>query len=302
MSSTGTYTVKGHDHEYEDIADTCIWCGVTKHPDGGMIACKRRRKRVKATSDEILSRRIAKTVTTGQATLALGEGVTPTGGHGKGKAVAGRCYETHPPLVIDEGLPPVYGGSCGHPAVADADVYIGFDGNMKQTYRSFPWKKGDEFLYHISDMSPPKDEASFVKMLKWVHAQLEAGAKVHAGCIGGHGRTGLFFAALRYHITGDENAIEYVREHYCKKAVESEKQVNFLAKLGLKKAKPTKSFSSSATYVTSSSGALPSGGGYQGWSGSGTNSGTMLKLDSGEERATPIPCNGNVWGSALDEV
>lgn len=137
-----------------------------------------------------------------------------------------RCYESHPPLKIGEYT--IYGGSCAHPIVKDADVYVGFDLSMRSTSRAYPWEAGEEFLYYIQDMSVPEDPASFKKFIAYLSAQLIAQKKVHLGCIGGHGRTGLVLAALVTYMTGELDSISYVRKNYCEKAVESAKQVDFL--------------------------------------------------------------------------
>ncbi len=59
---------------------------------------------------------------------------------------------------------------------------------------------------------------------------LRAGFKVGWGCIGGHGRTGWLAAKVHQMITectGDE-AVAYVREHYCENAIETVTQLNDL--------------------------------------------------------------------------
>ena len=124
----------------------------------------------------------------------------------------------------------IYGGSLHAPVVKDADVYIGFDaGSMRFTERSWPWKQGDEFLFKIKDMSVPGEARGVQEAGRLdAKAQLEAGKKVHCGCIGGHGRTGTFLAALVSEF-GEKDAISYVRKNYCQKAVESSSQVKFLA-------------------------------------------------------------------------
>jgi hypothetical protein len=140
------------------------------------------------------------------------------------------CFESHPPLKLgDTGLV-IYGGSCSRPVVNDADVYIGFDGGMRFTKRHFPWNAGEEILYKIVDFEAPAEITEFRKLVEWTHDQLRAGRKVHCGCIGGHGRTGTFLAAIVKQATGIEDAITYVRANYCKKAVESQVQVQYLAK------------------------------------------------------------------------
>lgn len=137
-----------------------------------------------------------------------------------------RCYESHKPLPIGEYL--VYGGSCVRPIVSDADVYVGFDYSMGHTDKSFPWVQGDSFLFTIPDRGVPSNPKHFIELVDWLVLQLIANKKIHAGCIGGHGRTGMVLSALVKVLLGTEDAITYVRENYCKKAVESAAQVRFL--------------------------------------------------------------------------
>jgi hypothetical protein len=153
-----------------------------------------------------------------------------------GGGVLPRCYESHPPLKLPGTEFVIYGGSCSKPIIKDADIYIGFDSSMRQTSKRFPWKKGEEVRFLITDMSTPDDPEEFRRLVEWTKKQLAKKAKIHAGCIGGHGRTGTFLAALVSHY-GEKDAIEYVRQHYCQKAVESAKQVDYLNKhFGIKKA------------------------------------------------------------------
>lgn len=148
------------------------------------------------------------------------------------------CYKTHPPLVL--GTVSIYGGSCHSPIVTDANVYLGLDGSMK-TGLALPWEGGVEFLYPITDMQAPKDAKSFRKLVDWVCNQLHSGKKVHVGCIGGHGRTGTLLSAVASVVLNEKDAITYVREHYCKKVVESKAQIDFLhTHFGVDKVKPTK--------------------------------------------------------------
>jgi hypothetical protein len=93
-------------------------------------------------------------------------------------------------------------------------------------------------------MCAPKSPKEFKKMINWVSDQLDDGKKIHIGCIGGHGRTGTFLAALvsLYEDLTDD-PISWVREHHCAKAVESKAQIKFLVKhFNCKTAKPTKDF------------------------------------------------------------
>lgn len=150
-----------------------------------------------------------------------------------------RCYETHPPLPLVDGLK-IYGGSCGYPVV-DADIYVGFDHSHHRSEKSYPWEEGESFQFPITDMQAPKDLGQFKKLLNYLEENIRAGKKVHIGCIGGHGRTGTVLAALYYQMTGSDQAVAYVRKNYCQKAVESEEQVQFLmAHFGQQKVEPTK--------------------------------------------------------------
>jgi hypothetical protein len=172
-------------------------------------------------------------------------GKTSTSSHLKDDYVIGkRCFHDHPGLKMPGTEFTVYGGSCSCPSIGDADVYIGFDAGMKFTARHWPWKKGSEVLFSVPDMGTPKQPAEFKKLVGWAKKQVEAGLKVHCGCVGGHGRTGMFLAALVSEF-GEPDAISYVRKNYCTKAVESSSQVKFLGdEFGILKVDAAKSWDS----------------------------------------------------------
>lgn len=152
-----------------------------------------------------------------------------------------RCYESHPALKIGEHF--VYGGSCSSPVIDDADIYVGLDYSMKDHEQRLPWVEGHAIHYRITDMKAPDNPAEFKQLIEWLAARIESGDKVHIGCIGGHGRTGTVLAALVAVMQSDEpDPVEYVRSNYCKKAVESQVQFDFLAKhFGVKtECKPSK--------------------------------------------------------------
>lgn len=142
------------------------------------------------------------------------------------------CWESHPVYNIAvEGIEyPIRGGSCTSTYPDDVDVFIGFDHGMRQGYRGFPWNEGTDIHYPIIDRSVPTSIKSFKQMLGWVSQRMLAGDRVFCGCIGGHGRTGLFLAALTKFMNGDKDAITTVRKNYCTKAVESVSQVDWLVK------------------------------------------------------------------------
>lgn len=150
------------------------------------------------------------------------------------------CYDNHKPLKI-LGYQ-IMGGSCIHPP-QEVDIYIGLDWGMKVHDTAYPWNNNKvlSVYYPITDMSVPDNPQDFKRMIDWVVTQLHKGKRIHVGCIGGHGRTGMFFAALVKVMTDNVNAIEYVRGNYCPKAVESIAQMTFLeVHFGITPVLPTK--------------------------------------------------------------
>ncbi|QIG66805.1 tyrosine phosphatase domain-containing protein [Rhizobium phage RHph_TM16] len=142
-----------------------------------------------------------------------------------------RCYVSHPKLKIGDGT--LIGGSCGFPTVKEAYAFIGFDWNMHIPDYAYddPNVHNPHVIHHkISDMQAPSNATEFKKLVKWTADKLTAGETIHCGCIGGHGRTGTFICAVVKEALGIEDAINWVRENYCKKAVESNVQVDFLNK------------------------------------------------------------------------
>jgi len=218
------------------------------------------------------------------------------GGYGGTYKSKPRCHTTHKPIKL--GMGEVLGGACGSPREG-YDIYIGFDYGMKMQHQPFPWdQKADpiiEFQYRITDMCAPKSPKEFKKMIEWCADQLHDGKKIHVGCIGGHGRTGLFLAALvSLHEDVTDDPIAYVRKEHCKKAVESDSQLKFLKKhfgIKIKGHKPTK------------------GGGYHGSSKyfdnhKGTQTGRTFHDGNVTEfprKATPekirfVAKKGSIWG------
>jgi hypothetical protein len=199
------------------------------------------------------------------------------------KTSAPSCYHSHPALKLPGTELVIYGGSCHHPVVTDADVYIGFDAGMMVSERNRPWNPGGEVthvLFKISDMSVPTEAKEFVKLVDWAKAQLEAGKTVHCGCVGGHGRTGMFLSALVSRF-GEPDAIEYVRKNYCKKVVESRSQVDFLVKyFGVKPASAHKGFDDGHSSTKKTSGSTSK----------------SKALTGVKETFSPIGNKGCVWG------
>lgn len=151
-----------------------------------------------------------------------------------------RCYENHPTLELGGGK--FIGGSCLNPITEKADIYIGFERGMAVITGDLFIGGPQHIAYPIPDRQAPENVASFKALLEYIKLRLSQGATVHAGCIGGHGRTGTFLAALVSLITGEKDAITWVRKNYCHKAVESVSQVEFLAEhFGITKVEGTDS-------------------------------------------------------------
>lgn len=155
-----------------------------------------------------------------------------------------KCTYSHPALPIKVGDIEyhVYGGSCSTPMQDDCDIYVALDWNTTHDTQAYPWNNKRVFVsFPIQDMSTPKDAIEFKNMIEWLAAQIIEGKKVHVGCLGGHGRTGMVLAALVKTMTGNEDAVTYVRDNYCKKVVETAGQSDFLKQhFGIKRAKGAK--------------------------------------------------------------
>jgi len=135
---------------------------------------------------------------------------------------ADACYVRHPVFEIRPGCV-IRGGSCLAPAAA-ATVYIGLDEKMR-----FRNEHGVlEVLYPVPDRGVPDDIRTFRRLLHFTEACLNGDVAVHVGCVGGHGRTGLFLAALHAYMTARTDSIDEVRRQYCGMAVESDKQIEWL--------------------------------------------------------------------------
>jgi hypothetical protein len=145
------------------------------------------------------------------------------------------CYHTHPPLKLPGGLT-IYGGGAHNPVVKDGEVYLALEGSSAKGMKPWLLDSGPlHVAFPIIDRHAPKDPEEFKLMIDWLCNQLHAGKKVHVGCIGGHGRTGTVLSAVVAKL-GEKDAITYVRNNYCHKAVESEAQVDFLVQYyGVKK-------------------------------------------------------------------
>ncbi len=205
----------------------------------------------------------------------------------KSTILAPRCYTTHGALDLGENLV-IYGGSCLSPVVLDASVYIGFEKGMQDFGMKYPWVQGDSVPFSIPDRNAPTDKANFRQLVLWTVEQLKDGRKVHAGCIGGHGRTGTFFAALVAHLGLTEDPIPYVRENYCNNAVESPKQMEYLVKeWGCKPARPRDGYAT----TKGSAPAKPQK--------RAANSTQAFIKPARTNHRTPVLVKGQIWGVHL---
>jgi hypothetical protein len=82
------------------------------------------------------------------------------------------------------------------------------------------------------DFGTPDDVASVEDSLRSLLSRARAGQRVELGCLGGHGRTGTALACM-VAMTGRDptQAVAWVRENYCERAVETPEQEAFVATL-----------------------------------------------------------------------
>jgi hypothetical protein len=82
------------------------------------------------------------------------------------------------------------------------------------------------------DFGVPEDPAGLMSALRRLLNRARAGDRVEIGCLGGHGRTGTALACLAV-LSGHPpvDAVAWVRDNYCVRAVETEEQVVFVMTL-----------------------------------------------------------------------
>lgn len=138
------------------------------------------------------------------------------------------CYEGHRPFYITETLF-VTGGSCLSPP-EDSEIVVGLDHSFRpdKLAKDLELEEENFISYIIPDFDAPNDVQSFSQMIDTVIEHIESGKRVHIGCLGGHGRTGMVLSAIYTRMTGDKDGINHVREHYCPYAVETQDQIDFL--------------------------------------------------------------------------
>lgn len=83
------------------------------------------------------------------------------------------------------------------------------------------------------DFGRPADSLAVQESLASLLRRARAGERVELGCLGGHGRTGTALALLAV-LTGHpaDDAVGWVRSHYCPKAVETPEQEAYVEQWG----------------------------------------------------------------------
>jgi hypothetical protein len=146
-----------------------------------------------------------------------------------------------------------FGGSCNHPELKISNVIITGGKNKEQMNKAdiliffdtlFMPKNiilsNDPNLssgidqtivyFPIVDQYTP-DKELLNGLLKYLNYEItyQGNKRIHMQCMGGHGRTGLVLACLIHKILDEQNPVKWVKENYCIKAVESNRQYQFIA-------------------------------------------------------------------------
>lgn len=78
------------------------------------------------------------------------------------------------------------------------------------------------------DFGLPADDGEVVTGLEDVMDRIGQGQLVEIGCLGGHGRTGTAVACLGVLSGLDDDPVQWVRDRYCERAVETDHQVDYV--------------------------------------------------------------------------
>lgn len=116
------------------------------------------------------------------------------------------------------------------------DNYCYYGDILDNTGKLKPKEEQRKIFFPVKDMSIPTHDKNFKIILDLIKKYLDDGKRVHIQCIGGHGRTGMFIACLvGKYIDNIDKPIEWTRENYCTKAVESLIQIEYVEKFTGKK-------------------------------------------------------------------
>ena len=134
------------------------------------------------------------------------------------------CWKSHPRLAMGGGV--VVGGAARHPP-PDADVYVQLETapTPPLPHDGTPPRVANFKIpnYGVPPMGPT------INLAEVLGRYLSEGFTIHVGCVGGHGRTGLLIACLRHLVEpGRGDQVEWVRENYCRRAVEGRRQEDFV--------------------------------------------------------------------------
>lgn len=149
-------------------------------------------------------------------------------------------YKTLPLFIQDKSYL-VYGGSCYDTNIEGLNIYLSLDTEQPVYDWEQPWHPSYQqfdkkhIRFPVLDMFIPDNSHDFKACISYIAEQVLLDKKIHIGCIGGNGRTGLFLSALTQTLMGNtlnhydaDNAVEYVRKYYNPKAVETVSQLLFL--------------------------------------------------------------------------
>lgn len=95
---------------------------------------------------------------------------------------------------------------------------------------------GTTVIYPWEDWGVPENAPSFRRALAWLLKQICGGKVVEVGCMGAHGRTGTALACmLVLQGLSAKMAIHKIWTDYCEEAIETQRQIDFIKTLAMKR-------------------------------------------------------------------
>ena len=130
------------------------------------------------------------------------------------------CPHRATEVVFPDGTKVLASASWIYSPEVPADVVLYLDESWAPHGEVIDWPDG----------SVPRDQERARTVIREAFAAARDGNRVEVGCIAAHGRTGTVLAcmAILAGVPG-EDAIEWVRDHYCEKAVETGPQERWIA-------------------------------------------------------------------------
>lgn len=154
------------------------------------------------------------------------------------------CHKGNVPIFEKDGVTILGGGYSRDAKPRDVDIVIDLADNVPSSWSNFipnGWKSkslawGPTVLYlTIKDFNAPTRITKEFWVALWEDLKAQAPCKVLVLCQGGHGRTGLVVTCLmmaaEFEVGKDINPLRWLREHYCKKAVESQIQLEYVGEM-----------------------------------------------------------------------